>query len=149
MSASYRLNYNTTSQSDLPLTKVDRSTYSAFSNKMVKGTPSQFWVQRFIDKTTITIYPTADSTAASNYINFFYVKRIQDVGSAYTNASDAPYRFIPCMVSGLTFYLSQKYVPQRTQELKLLYEDELLRALQEDGSAASTYITPKTYYPNI
>ena len=149
LSASYRLDYNTTSQSDLPLTKVSRSTYSAFSNKMVEGTPSQFWVQRFIDKTTITIYPTADSTAAGNYINFFYVKRIQDVGTAYTNASDAPYRFVPCMVSGLAFYLSQKYTPQRTQELKLLYEDELLRALQEDGSAASTYITPKTYYPNI
>jgi len=62
---------------------------------------------------------------------------------------DAPYRFIPCMVSGLAYYLSQKYAPPRTQELKLLYEDELQRALQEDGSAASTYITPKTYYPNI
>ena len=53
------------------------------------------------------------------------------------------------MISGLTFYLSQKYAPQRTQELKLLYEDEFARALAEDGSAASTYITPKAYYPNI
>jgi len=149
LSASYRTDYNTTSQTDLPLTKVDRSTYAAFSNKMVKGTPSQFWVQRFIDKTTITIYPTAASSQASNYINIYYVARVQDAGAAYTNAVDAPYRFIPCMVSGLAYYLSQKYAPQRTQELKLLYEDELQRALQEDGSAASTYITPKTYYPNI
>jgi hypothetical protein len=53
------------------------------------------------------------------------------------------------MVMGLAYYLSMKFAPQRTQELKLLYEDELQRALQEDGSAASTYITPKTYYPNI
>jgi len=30
-----------------------------------------------------------------------------------------------------------------------LYEDELARALSEDGSASSTFITPKTYYPNI
>jgi|TARA_B100000959_G_scaffold215668_1_gene227114 hypothetical protein len=149
MLASYRTNYNTTSQTDLPLTKVDRSTYAAFSNKLTKGTPSQFWVQRLIDKTTLTIYPTADSTAADNYISIYYVARIQDVGSAYTNASDAPYRFVPSMVSGLAFYLSQKYAPQRTQEMKLLYEDELTRALAEDGSAASTYITPKTYYPNI
>ena len=149
MLASYRSDYNTTDQTDLPMTKVDRSTYAAFSNKLVKGTPSQFWVQRFIDKTTVTIYPTANSTAADNYISIYYVARIQDAGSAYTNASDAPYRFVPCMVSGLEFYLSQKYAPQRTQELKLLYEDELQRALAEDGSAASTYITPKTYYPNI
>ena len=53
------------------------------------------------------------------------------------------------MVSGLSFILSQKFAPQRTQELKLLYEDDFARALAEDGSAASTYITPKTYYPNI
>ena len=148
MTASYRTNYNTTSQTDLPLTKVSRDTYAAFSNKLNKGTPSQFWVQRFIDKTTVTIYPTAGSTQADNYINIYYVKRIQDAG-AYTNSSDAPYRFIPCMVSGLTFYLSQKYAPQLTQQMKLLYEDELARALQEDGSSASAYVTPKTYYPNI
>ena len=115
---------------------------------MVKGTPSQFWVQRFIDKTTITIYPTAASSQASNYINVYYLARVQDVG-AYTNATDAPYRFVPCMTAGLAFYLSQKFAPQRSQELKLYYEDELQRALQEDGSSASAYITPKTYYPNI
>jgi len=149
MTASYRTNYNTTSQTDLPLTKISRDTYAALSNKMVKGTPSQFWVQRFIDKTTITLYPTAGSSQASNYVNVYYLKRVQDAGAAYTNATDAPYRFIPCMVMGLAYYLSMKFAPPRTQELKLLYEDELQRALQEDGSAASTYITPKTYYPNI
>jgi hypothetical protein len=53
------------------------------------------------------------------------------------------------MVSVLSYYLSQKFAPQRTQELKLLYEDELNRALQEDGSSSSSYITPKTYYPNV
>ena len=53
------------------------------------------------------------------------------------------------MVSGLAFYLAQKFAPQRVQEMKLLYEDELARALSEDGSSSSTYITPKTYYPNI
>ena len=31
--------------------------------------------------------------------------------------------------------------------MKLAYEDELARALAEDGSASSTYITPKAYYP--
>ena len=53
------------------------------------------------------------------------------------------------MSSGLAFYLSQKYQPQRTQELKLYYEDELQRALVEDGSSSSSFITPKTYYPNV
>jgi len=53
------------------------------------------------------------------------------------------------MASGLAFYLSQKFNPQITQQMKLLYEDELQRALQEDGSSSSSFITPKTYYPNI
>ena len=148
LSAQYRTDRTATDQTDLPMTKVARSTYAAFSNKLTKGTPSQFWVQRFVDKVTVTIYPTPNSTAASKDMHIYFVKRIQDVG-AYSNATDAPYRFVPCMVAGLAFYLSQKFAPQRTQELKLFYEDELARALAEDGSAASTYITPKTYYPNI
>ena len=148
--ASYRTEYSTptasTDQSDSPLTKVDRSTYAAFSNKATKGTPSQYWVQRFIDRTTVTFYPTPDSTAASNYVNLYYVSRVKDAG-AYTNVGDVPYRFVPCMVAGLAFYLAQKWALDRVQQLKLFYEDELQRALQEDGSPSSTYVAPKTYYP--
>ena len=148
LECTYRQNYNTTSESDSSMTKIDRSTYSALANKLSKGTPNQFWVQRFIDKTTVTFYPTPNSTAASNYAHIYFVKRIQDAGD-YTNATDVPYRFVPCMSSGLAFYLSQKYNPEMTQNLKLHYEDELARALSEDGSPSSTYITPKTYFPSI
>jgi len=146
LEAQLRSNRTATDQSDSPMTKVDRSTYAAFSNKLSKGTPNQYWVQRFIDHVSINVYPTPDSTNASKDMHFYYIKRIQDIG-AYTNATDMPFRFIPCMVSGLTYYLSMKYAPQLTQNLKLLYEDEFQRALQEDGSASSTFITPKAYYP--
>jgi hypothetical protein len=40
-----------------------------------------------------------------------------------------------------------KYTPQLIQQTKLVYEDEFARALAEDGSASSTHITPKAYYP--
>jgi hypothetical protein len=53
------------------------------------------------------------------------------------------------MISGLAFYLSQKFNPQATQAMKLYYEDELQRALAEDGSSSSSHITPKVYYPGI
>jgi hypothetical protein len=149
LEATYRTGRTETTQADSTLTKIARSAYSALSNKLSKGTPSQYFVQRLIDKTTVTLYPTPDSTAASKEVHIFFVKRIQDADATYTDATDIPYRFVPCMASGLSFYLSQKYAPQRTQELKLLYEDELTRALAEDGSDASTYITPKNYYPNI
>ena len=76
------------------------------------------------------------------------MQRIQDAG-AYTNTADVPFRWIPCMISGLAFYLSQKYAPERTQQLKLYYEDEVKRALDEDGSRSSTFITPAQYYPTV
>ena len=140
--------YRNASSVDTPLTKISRSTYQALSNKSSEGQPTQYFVQRFIDKVTVTLYLTPGSSEAGNFINYYYVKRIQDVGG-YTNATDVPYRFIPCMASGLSFYLSQKFKPEITQQMKLLYEDELQRALAEDGSSSSSFITPKTYYPNI
>ena len=146
LEAQLRSNRTQTTQSDSPMTKVDRSTYGGFSNKLSKGTPNQYFVQRFIDHVSIQIYPTPDSTNASKDMHFYYIKRIQDAGD-YTNASDVPFRFIPCMVSGLAYYLAQKYNPQLIQPMKLVYEDEFARALAEDGSASSTYITPKVYYP--
>ena len=147
LEAQLRSNRTQTTQSDSPMTKVDRSTYAAFSNKLSKGTPNQYWVERFIDKVRIHVYPTPDSTNASKDMHFYYIKRIQDIGD-YTNAADVPFRFVPCMVSGLAYYLAQKYKPELIQAMKLAYEDELARALAEDGSASSTYITPKAYYPS-
>ena len=147
LEATLRTDRTATDQADSSLTKIDRSTYSALSNKLSKGTPSKYFVQRFVDKTTITVYPTADSSNASKDLHFYYVKRIQDADSTYTDATDVPFRFVPCMVSGLAFYLAQKFNPQLVQQMKLYYEDELARALSEDGSSTSVHITPKVYYP--
>ena len=148
LEATYRTGRTETTQSDSALTKIDRATYSALGSKLSKGTPSRYFVQRLVDKTTVTLYPTPDSSSASKDVHIFFVKRIQDADSTYTDATDTPYRFIPCMCSGLAFYLAQKFNPQLVQQMKLLYEDELKRALSEDGSSSSTYITPASYYPS-
>jgi|TARA_R110000772_G_scaffold4407_2_gene15530 hypothetical protein len=140
--------YRNASSVDTPLTKINRSAYQSLSNKTSEGQPTQYFVQRFIDKVTITLYLTPGSDQAGNFINYYYANRIQDAG-AYTNDADVPYRFVPCMVAGLAYYLAVKFSPERIQPLKLLYEDELARALEEDGSSSSSFITPKTYYPNI
>ena len=136
-----------TTPTDVSMSKIDRSTYQALANKDSKGTPSQYFIQRFREYTDITIYLTP-SSSTNKYLNFYYIKRIQDSG-VYKNNPDAPYRFLPAMTSGLAFFLSQKISPDRTQALKLYYEDELARALTEDGSPSSSYITPKAYYPSV
>ena len=140
--------YRNSSNVDFSLTKINRSNYQGLSSKTQKGTPTQYFVQRFIDKVTITLYLTPGSTEAGNLLNYYYVSRIQDAGN-YSNEADVPYRFVPCMVAGLAYYLAVKDAPDRIQMLKMLYEDELQRALAEDGSSSSSFITPKTYYPNI
>ena len=140
--------FRNSSNVDTPLTKISRSTYQALSNKTSTGQPTQYFVQRFIDKITVTLYLTPGTSEAGKFFNYYYVKRIQDAGD-YTNDADVPYRFVPCMVAGLAYYLAVKYAPEKIQMLKMLYEDELQRALAEDGSSSSSFITPKTYYPSI
>jgi len=132
------------STTDQTLSKIDRSTYAALPNKGSTGTPSQYYVDR--QKTpTITLYLTPDATTYT-YLKYYILKRIEDAG-AYVNNADLPFRFIPCMISGLAFYLSMKYAPARTEALKLYYEDELKRALDEDGQRTSVFISPANYYP--
>jgi len=140
--------YRNSSSVDSPLTKIGRSVYQSLANKTATGQPSQYFVQRFIDKVTITLYLTPGASQVGDFLNFYYVNRIQDAG-AYTNDADVPYRFMPCMVAGLAYYLAIKFSPERIQTLKLIYDEELARALDEDGSSTSTFITPRTYYPSI
>jgi hypothetical protein len=146
----YEASYRNTQQvpvADFPLTKIDRSTYNSLSSKFSQGQPTQYWVQRFIDKITITLYLTPGADQVNDVMHYYYAKRIQDVG-AYTNITNVPYRFVPCMCAGLAYYLAIKFAPQRIQDMRLLYEDELKRALEQDGSSSSSFITPKIYYPS-
>ncbi|QGZ17683.1 hypothetical protein HTVC023P_gp54 [Pelagibacter phage HTVC023P] len=128
---------------DVSLTKIDRSAYAALPNKLATGQPSQYYVDR---QTTpkIYVYQAPDLNTYTT-LKFYTINRIEDAG-AYTNQADVAYRFLPCMCSGLAYYLAQKRAPDRIQLLKQLYEDELIRALNEDGSRTSVYISPQTYF---
>ena len=133
----------TSSTNDISLNKIDRSAYAGLPNKGQTGQPSQYYVDRQINP-TISLYLAPDCTTYT-YLKYYYIQRIQDAGS-YTNQADLPYRFLPAMVSGLAFYIAQKYAPERIQDLKLLYEDEMQRALEEDSSRTSVFISPYTYF---
>ena len=130
---------------DTTMSKISRSEYQAIPNKFSQGQPTQYYVERNLSNVVINLYQTPDTT--DTQINYNYIGRIQDVG-VYSNQPDAPFRFLPCMVSGLAFYLSQKKSPQMTQTLKLYYEDELQRALTEDGQRSSVHLVPQNYFIN-
>lgn len=147
LEAYYRNNSTPAAPVDQSLTKIDRSAYAAIPNKLSQGVPSQYYVDRQVAP-AIYLYQTPDSlhSGSSYQLEYYYIKRIQDAG-AYTNTSDIYYTFLPCMVSGLAYYLSLKLNQQLTQQLKMIYDDELTRALNENGQRTSLYISPKTYYP--
>ena len=128
---------------DVSLTKIDRSAYAALPNKGARGQPSQYFVDRQTTP-TITLYQAPDASTYT-YLKYYFVKRIEDAG-AYTNNPDVVFRFLPCMCSGLAYYLSMKRVPDRTADLRIIYQDELNRALTEDGQRTSVYISPQTFY---
>ena len=135
---------NTASTNDISLTKIDRSAYAALPNKLATGQPSQYYVER-LTTPKIYLYQAPDLNTYTT-LKYYVIKRIEDAGS-YTNDADVVFRFLPCMVAGLAYYLAMKNAPQLVQQNKLIYEDQLKRALDEDGQRASTYITPQSFYP--
>jgi len=86
------------------------------------------------------VYPAPD---ASTYtFQYYVVRRIEDVG-AFTNNADVVFRFMPCLVAGLAYYIAVKKVPEKVPLLKQLYEEEFARAAMEDRDTASVYLTPE------
>ena len=137
----------TSSTQDVSLSKIDRSAFAAMPNKGSTGQPSQYYVQRLDPVPKIFLYITPDASTYT-HLKYYSINRIEDAGS-YTNQADVAYRFLPCMCAGLAYYLAMKKAPQLVQQNKLVYEDELKRALDEDGQRASTFIAPQTFYPTV
>ena len=121
---------NSVDTQDVSLTKIDRSAYAALPNKLALGQPTQYYVER-LTTPKIYLYQAPDLNTYTT-IKYYVIKRIEDAG-AYTNDADVAYRFLPCMCAGLAYYLSMKKSPEMVQQNKLIYEDELKRALDEDG----------------
>ena len=150
LEAYIRNNTVTTNPVDISLTKIDRSAYAALPNKLSQGTPSQYYVQRTYSP-SIFLYQTAGSNYSnaanpSNFqFRFYYLAKLEDAG-AYTNTPDVVYRFLPSLTSGMAYYLSIKHRPERTEQLRMFYEDDLQRALTEDGQRTSLFVSPKTYF---
>ena len=62
------------------------------------------------------------------------------------NTTDMPFRFLPCMVAGLAYYLAMKRAPERLQILKAVYEEEFQRAAEEDEDRVTLKLQPSARY---
>ena len=76
------------------------------------------------------------------------MQRIEDA-DALVNTTDMPFRFYPCMVAGLAYYLALKFKPQLVQLLKSLYEEEFQRAADEDEDRVPLKLQPSMQYLRV
>jgi hypothetical protein len=139
-----------TSQSDTNLSRISVSTYSQIPSKNTQGKPSQIFIQRLAGSVTATLYPVPDS-AATYTLAFYRVVGIDGMSSGIegTTTSFIPPRFVPCLVSGLAYYIAMKRpeVAARVAALKQEYEFQFELAAGEDTESASARFVPyNTFY---
>jgi len=127
--------------SDISIDRISRAEYLNVPDKTTQARPAQFYVER-TNVPKVYLYPAADK--AYNLI-YYRIRRIQDAGD-YTNTTDVNFRFLPCLVAGLSYYLSLKFAPDRVGALKQIYEEEFARAAAEDRDTASFFIVPDVGY---
>ena len=126
---------------DFEITRLSRSEFLNIPTKTQTGRPNQFFLDRQISP-VLKIWPVPDNN--TDVIKFNRLTRIDDA-DAFTNTVDIPFRFYPCLAAGLAYYLSMKRSPQLMAPLKAIYEEEMLRAMEEDRDRASFKISPPSY----
>ena len=98
-----------TSQVDTNLTRISVSTFAQISSKNTQGKPTQIFIQRLAGSVTVTMYPVPDNQDTYT-LSFFRVVGIDGMSSGIdgTTTSFIPPRFVPCLVSGLAYYVAMK-----------------------------------------
>ena len=133
-----------TSQSDLPISRFSVSQYSTIPNKLTEGRPVNLYIDKQRDAPVVYFWPTPDKAYTFVYQQ---IRRIEDTGVVGSADPDVPARFLPALVSGLAYMISQKYPEAfvRSPELKAEYEFQWQLAEQEDRDRASVHFVPGGY----
>ena len=138
---------NVSTQVDLTITRISVSTYSSIPNKLQQARPIQLWINRQTPTPTVTVWPVPDQNSVYQLV-YWRLRRIQDAGPGGTYTQDVPFRFIPCLVAGLAYYLSMK-IPgamERMQVLKAQYDEAWDLASTEDREKAAIRLVPRPQY---
>jgi len=130
---------------DYELDRMSRGDYLTLPNKTTEGRPSQYYFNRQVSP-EITLWATPDNS--TDTLVYYYVQRMDDADTMI-NTTDAPFRFLPCMVAGLAYYLAVKRAPDRIQLLKALYEEEFQRAADEDSDRVPLKLQPSISYLRV
>ena len=136
---------SSSTQADLTITRISVSTYATIPNKLQQARPIQVWIER-LNTPRITVWPIPDNSQPYTFV-YWRMKRIQDAGNG-VNTMDMPFRFIPCMVAGLAYYLALKVAggAERLPILKQQYDEAWQLASDEDREKASVRFVPRQMF---
>jgi hypothetical protein len=91
----------------------------------------------------ITVWPTPDNSQTYQFV-YWRMRRVQDAGNGVETA-DMNFRFLPCVVAGLAYYIAMK-VPElmpRLDMLKAAYDEQFNLAAGEDREKAAVRLVPR------
>jgi hypothetical protein len=140
------------SQQDISISRISVSTYAVIPNKNTQGRPLQVWINRRSGadypgtgeaNPQINVWPVPDSSTPYTFV-YWRLRRLQDAGSG-VNTPDIPFRFLPALIAGLAFHLSLK-IPEasvRSADLKLMYDEAMQKAMDEDREKAPLRLAPR------
>jgi len=133
---------NASTQSDLTINRISVSTYAAIPNKLTQGRPIQLYVERLRDAPHANVWPVPNN---DDYVLYYWrMRRVEDAGSGVQTA-DMNFRFFPCLVAGLAYYIAMK-VPElvdRVPMLKAVYDEQYELAAGEDREKTSYELIPR------
>jgi hypothetical protein len=136
---------NASTQADLTISRISVSTYATLPNKLQQARPIQLYIDRQITP-RVTVWPVPDASQAYTLV-YWRLRRVQDAGDG-SNTMDVPFRFVPCLVAGLSYYLAMK-VPgglERLQVLKQQYDEAWALASEEDREKAAVRLVPRQFF---
>jgi len=136
---------NVATQSDLNLSRISVSTYASIPNKLTQGRPIQLYIERLRDAPLVNVWPVPDTNDYKLY--YWRMRRIEDAGSG-VQTPDMNFRFFPCLVAGLAYYIAMKLpeMMDRVPMLKSVYDEQFALAAGEDREKASVRFVPRMGY---
>ena len=133
-------------QQDLTINRISVSTYASIPNKLTQGRPIQVYIERLVDNPKINVWPVPDKN--DEYIFKYYrMRRMQYAGSGVETA-DVNFRFLPCLVAGLAYYIAMKdpELANLIPLLKEVYEEQFKLAAEEDRVKTPAKFVPRMSY---
>ena len=127
---------------DYTIDRIDRNEFIGIPNKATKARPTEYWLER-LKTPVIHLYPTPENS--TDKLIYYVWRRIEDADASIQDI-DIPSRFMPCLASGLAYYLCLKKNTQKLPIIKQQYEQDLLNALKYDEDSSPLKIVPKHEY---